>query len=36
MKKENYNVIGMAWADRISFDEIKKKLVFLKKKLLAL
>ena len=21
----NYDVIGMAWADRISFEEIKKK-----------
>jgi len=36
MKKSSYDVIGMVWADRISFDEIKKKLVFLKKKLLAL
>ena len=25
MKKENYDVIGMAWEDKISFDEIKKK-----------
>ena len=24
MKKENYDVIGIAWTDRISFDEIKK------------
>jgi len=28
MKKSNYDVIGMAWSDKISFDEIKKKLVF--------
>ena len=25
MKKENYDVIGMAWEDKVSFDEIKKK-----------
>tara|TARA_B110000438_G_scaffold193129_1_gene184710 strand:+ start:218 stop:433 length:216 start_codon:yes stop_codon:yes gene_type:complete len=25
MKKNNYDVIGMAWSDKISFDEIKKK-----------
>tara|TARA_B100000686_G_C16518473_1_gene825934 strand:- start:185 stop:289 length:105 start_codon:yes stop_codon:yes gene_type:complete len=29
-----YEIIGMAWADRISFEEIKKKLDLLKKKLL--
>ena len=28
MKKNDYDVIGMAWADRISFDEIKKKTGF--------
>ena len=31
MKKENYDIIGMAWADRISFDEIKKKTGFSEK-----
>jgi len=30
------DVIGMTWRDKVSFDEIKKKQVFLKKKLLAL
>jgi len=25
MKKNNYDVIGMAWSDKISFDEIKKR-----------
>jgi len=34
MKKNYFDVIGMAWSDKISFDKIKKKLVFLKKKLL--
>ena len=29
-----YEIIGMAWADRISFEELKKKLDLLKKKLL--
>jgi len=29
-------VIGMAWRDKVSFDEIKKKQVFPKMKLLAL
>ncbi len=35
MKKDlkNLDIIGMAWSDRISFDEIKKKLIYLKKKL---
>ena len=28
MKKNDYDVIGMAWADKISFDEIKKKTGF--------
>ena len=28
MKKSNYDVIGMAWSDKISFDEIKKKTGF--------
>ena len=25
MNKSDFDIIGMAWADRISFDEIKKK-----------
>jgi len=24
MKKNSFDVIGMAWSDKISFDEIKK------------
>ena len=36
MKKENYDVIGMAWADRISFDEIKKKTGFSEKEVIGL
>jgi len=31
MKKNSFDIIGMAWSDKISFDEIKKKLDFLKK-----
>ena len=36
MKKENYDVIGMAWADRISFDEIKKKTGFSEKEVISI
>ena len=36
MKKENYDVIGMAWTDRISFDEIKKKTGFSEKEVVGL
>ncbi len=25
MKKNNLDIIGMAWSDKVSFDEIKKK-----------
>ena len=25
MKKNDFDIIGMAWSDKISFDEIKKK-----------
>ena len=25
MKKNNFDIIGMAWKDKTSFDEIKKK-----------
>ena len=31
----NYDVIGMAWADRISFEEIKKKTGFSEKEIIA-
>ena len=30
--KTRKDLIGMAWSDRVSFEEIKKKRVFLKKK----
>ena len=30
--KTTKDLIGMAWSDRVSFEEIKKKRVFLKKK----
>jgi len=36
MKKNGFDAIGMAWKDKISFDEIKKKLVLQKRKLLLL
>jgi len=32
MKADSFDIIGMAWSDKISFEEIKKKLVMLKKK----
>ena len=31
----NYDLIGMAWADRISFEEIKKKTGFSEKEVIA-
>ncbi len=31
----NYDLIGMAWADRISFEEIKKKTGFSEKEIIA-
>jgi hypothetical protein len=36
MNKREFDIIGMAWSDKISFEEIKKKMVMLKKKLLKL
>jgi len=32
----NYDLIGMAWADRISFEEIKKKTGFSEKEVIAI
>ena len=32
----DYDVIGMAWADRISFEEIKKKTSFSEKEVIKL
>ena len=31
---DNYDLIGMAWADRISFEEIKKKTGFSEKEVI--
>ena len=36
MKKSNYDVIGMAWSDKISFDEIKKKTGFFEKEVISI
>ena len=36
MKTDSFDIIGMAWSDKISFEEIKKKLVMRKKKSLVL
>ena len=32
---KNYDLIGMAWADKISFEEIKKKTGFTEKEVIA-
>ena len=32
---KNYDLIGMAWSDKISFEEIKKKTGFEEKKVIA-
>ena len=31
MNKKDFDIIGMAWSDKISFDEIKKKTGFSEK-----
>ena len=31
MKKNEFDIIGMAWSDKISFEEIKKKTGFAEK-----
>ncbi len=36
MKKDNYNIIGLAWADKISFDEIKKRTGFSEKEVITI
>ena len=36
MKKNDYDIIGMAWSDKISFDEIKKKTGFSEKKVISI
>ena len=34
MKKNSFDVIGMAWSDKISFDEIKKKTAYSEKEVI--
>ena len=36
MKKNDYDIIGMAWSDKISFDEIKKKTGFSEKEVISI
>ena len=36
MKKNDHDVIGMAWSDKISFDEIKKKTGFSEKEVISI
>ena len=36
MKKNEFDVIGMAWSDKISFDEIKKKTGFSEKEVISI
>jgi uncharacterized protein (TIGR03643 family) len=36
VKKDNYNIIGLAWADKISFDEIKKRTGFSEKEVITI
>jgi len=36
MGKKNYDVVGMAWTDKISFDEIKKKTGFSEKEVISI
>ena len=36
MKKNNLDIIGMAWSDKISFEEIKKKTGFSEKEVISI
>ena len=36
MKKNNLDIIGMAWSDKVSFDEIKKKTGFSEKEVISI
>ena len=36
MKKNSFDIIGMAWSDKISFDEIKKKTGFCEKEVIGI
>ena len=36
MNKKDFDMIGMAWSDKISFDEIKKKTGFSEKEVISI
>ena len=36
MNKNDFDIIGMAWSDKISFDEIKKKTGFSEKEVISI
>ncbi len=36
MNKKDFDIIGMAWSDKISFDEIKKKTGFSEKEVISI
>ena len=36
MKKNEFDIIGMAWSDKVSFDEIKKKTGFSEKDVISI
>jgi uncharacterized protein (TIGR03643 family) len=36
MKKSKFDIIAMAWSDKISFDEIKKKTGFSEKEVISI
>ena len=36
MNKNDFDIIGMAWSDKISFDEIKKKTGFSEKEVMTI
>ena len=36
MKKNDFDIIGMAWSDKISFDEIKKKTGLVEKEVISI
>ena len=36
MKKNDFDIIGMAWSDKVSFDEIKKKTGFSEKEVISI
>ena len=36
MKKNEFDIIGMAWSDKVSFDEIKKKTGFAEKEIITI